>query len=430
MRLRIAALVPFFALLAVPVSGGQTFPYTAYVTADDVYVRGGPGKSYYPTSKLKTGDAVEVYRHDPGGWYAIRPVEGSYTWISGRYLEVDGHGLATTTADRVAARVGSQFSDIRDVIQVRLHKGETVELLGEKEFGSDPGSGIWYKITPPSGEFRWVSGKFVDPNFHKSGVRKTPAGPPSANVQTAQRSSVPNDRGNAAPERAKPNAARSTGAQPRQEGPETPVRHTNRFVEPARDPSGTATLRRISPQEFQAELEEIDMELSIMLAEEPTVWKFDELVVRAQALLTEAETAVERGRIRLVANKIAQSEDVKHRFDAVSGTHTATERNNRQLADRGQTTQSERPEPEPAGRFDGVGRLARVVPPKLGTPRFALVDEKGEVRWFVTPAPGVNMNYYVGRRIGVTGIRGYLADKRAQHVTAKHVTPLDKTPLR
>jgi len=47
--------------------GDQTFPYKAYVTSGEVYVRSGPGKNYYPTSKLKIGDAVEVYRHDPGG---------------------------------------------------------------------------------------------------------------------------------------------------------------------------------------------------------------------------------------------------------------------------------------------------------------------------------------------------------------------------
>lgn len=417
MRLRIAALAPLFALLAVPARGGQTFPYTAYVTADDVYVRSGPGKSYYPTSKLKAGDAVEVYRHDPGGWCAIRPLKDSFTWVSGRYLEPDEHGLATMTADRVAARVGSRFSDIRDVIQVRLHQGETVELLGEKQFGSDPGSGVWYKIAPPPGEFRWVSGKFVDPDFHKRGVRKTLAGQSS-------------EDGQAAPERGKSDAVASTGAVQSWGEPEGRARHTNRSVEPTHDPSATATLRRISPREFRTEFEDIDMELSIMLAEEPTVWKFDELVVRAQALLSEAETAVERGRVRILANKIAESDEIKQRFDAVGGARTASKRANRELADPDQTVQKEIPEPEPTGRFDGMGRLARVVPPKLGTPRFALVDEQGEVRWFVTPAPGVNMNYYVGRRIGVNGIRGYLADKRAQHVTAKHVTPLEKTPLR
>ena len=469
MRLCFAAFLPLCVLLTVSANGAETFPYTAYIAADDVYVRSGPGKSYYPTSKLQTGDRVEVYRHDPGGWYAIRPVDGSFTWVSGRYIEVGEDGLATTTADRVAARAGSRFSDIRDVIQVRLHRGEVVEVLGKKEFGSQPGSGTWYKIAPPSGEFRWVFGRFVDPDYHRSGVREAPLGhsplvqpeqsaarqiatmtnssqpntperpeqddqpsvePSPAVVETAPGWSPPRDQAQGSPEQANRDAAPSMSVEASQGGAEDPVRHTNKFVEPAHDPSGEATLRRISPEEFQAELEEIDVELSIMLAEEPTVWKFDELVVRAQALLTEAETALERGRVRLLANKIAQSEDIKRRYDAVNGTRTATERHNRQLADLGQTRENAGSQPDPASRFDGMGRLARVVPPKLGAPRYALVNEKGELRCYVTPAPGLNMSYYVGRRIGINGIRGYVADKRAQHVAAKHITPLDSNLLR
>ena len=76
-------------------AAGQTLPYEAYITADDVYVRSGPGENYYPTDKLKAGTEVEVYRHDPGGWYAIRPPKDSFSWVSGRHLRVDGNNLGT-----------------------------------------------------------------------------------------------------------------------------------------------------------------------------------------------------------------------------------------------------------------------------------------------------------------------------------------------
>ncbi|MFH1924328.1 MAG: SH3 domain-containing protein, partial [Planctomycetota bacterium] len=425
MHLRLAVVFSCCLLPAMSAFAEQPFPYTAYITSDDVYVRSGPGQSYYPTDKLKEGDKVEIYRHDPGGWYAIRPVEGSFSWISGRYLEVGEGGLGTIVGDRVAARVGSAFSEVRDVIQVRLHEGESVEVIGQKEFGGQPGSGTWYKIAPPSGEFRWVFGRFVDPDYHHSGVRKAPAGN-SPLVETAEPSAE------LAPVAGRVAKRWSTSSTASQQGPaasdrveaESPAPQTSAFPETAADPSQSDAPRRLSPEEFRAELNEIDMELSIMLAEEPTVWKSDDLVVRAQALLTEAETAVERGRVRLLANKIAQSDDVKRRYDAVNGTRAATERHNRQLAELGQAQEAASSPPATAARFDGVGRLARVVPPKLGFPRYALVDEKGDVRCFVTAAPGVNMNYYLGHTIGVSGARGYITDKRAQHVTAKYVTPL------
>lgn len=464
MRARLAALVPWLSLLALPAYGEQKFPYTAYINADDVYVRSGPGGDYYPTSKLRTGDPVEVYRHDPGGWYAIRPTEGSFAWVSGRFLQVGEDGLATVTGDRVAARVGSDFSDIRDVIQVRLHQGEIVEVLGTKELGGDAESGTWYKIAPPSGSFRWVFGKFVDADFHRSGVRKTPSdysplveaarpatenvartsplsGEPSASAPAAtaspgadpsgadvQIAEFPSDSARPTPRSPGPAPAGPSHPATTGSGPiasEAPVRYTNKFVDPASDPEGTATMRRLSPEEFQAELEEIDVELSVMLAEEPTVWKLDELVLRSQSLMAEAETAVERGRVRLLANKIAQSDDIKRRYDAVGTARTVAERQNRQLSDLAETRDRARPQLASPGRFDGDGRLVRVVPPKMGAPRYALVDPKGDLRCYVTPAPGLNLNYYVGRQIGINGMRGYLADGQAQHVTAKHVSLLE-----
>ena len=121
--------------MAAGAAAEPTFPYKAYVTADDVYVRSGPGENYYPTDKLKAGTEVEVYRHDPGGWFAIRPPKDSFSWVSSRHLQLDGKNLATVTDERVAARVGSRMSDTRDVIQVRLHKGEVVEVLEPRRNG-------------------------------------------------------------------------------------------------------------------------------------------------------------------------------------------------------------------------------------------------------------------------------------------------------
>jgi hypothetical protein len=81
-------------------------------------------------------------------------------------------------------------------------------------------------------------------------------------------------------------------------------------------------------------------------------------------------------------------------------------------------------------RFDGAGELIRVVSPKLGAPRYALVDALGEVRCYVTPAPGVNLRYYLGRQVGVTGTRGYMPEQRARHVMAQHVSMLGSRRLR
>jgi uncharacterized protein YgiM (DUF1202 family) len=493
----------------------RTPPYKAYVSADDVYVRSGPGRNYYPSGKLKTGDQVDVYRHDPGGWYAIKPIEGSFAWVSARFLKVGEDGLAEVTGDRVAARVGSRFSDVRDVIQVRLSRGETVKVLGQKEFKSTSNSGIWYKISPPSGEFRWIHGKYVDPDYMTSGVRtsrtggspllgqadtdpipdeprllstlteepapsiaisssptvgesnasqeapvaavKLPAEPTdTALANTTERlpddGGVPDDKQSPADESQVKTAqhwsptATSLAAEVVQAVPhaevqqdgtaqadfQAPLTHRSQLIPELNSPVDEV-VNEVAARTFREELSELELELSIMLAEEPTVWNFDETRLGVKSLLANAETALQRGRARALAGKIDQATDIKRRYDSVSDVLVKTERHNRQLSQlsnsradarvklAGRTSESVQ------GRYDGAGRLARVVTPKVGSPAYALLGEDGVVSCYVTPAPGVNLHYYLGRRIGITGIRGLLADRDVRHVTAKHIVEMSKT---
>ncbi len=129
-------------------AGDADYPYDAFINTDDVYVRSGPGQNYYPVLRLQRGDRVEVYRHDPGGWYAVRPPAECFSWVSADFVEPGEGKIARIKGDRVVARVGSAFSDIRDVIQVRLDEGELVEVLEAKRIGTGPAAQTWYKIAP------------------------------------------------------------------------------------------------------------------------------------------------------------------------------------------------------------------------------------------------------------------------------------------
>lgn len=441
MRSELCAILACTALAGLSAADEIAFPYKAYVTSEEVYVRSGPGKSYYPTGKLMPGAEVEVYRHDPGGWYAIRPPEGSFSWVSARYLESMQDNLARVTGDEVAARVGSQFSDIRDVIQVRLHRGEVVEVLDKKQFAAGPDAGTWYKISPPSGEFRWIFGKYVDPNFPKDGLRKSSAEnnpllhptPPVGQIAAESSTPSPGEEKEKKPAAATqpektPIEAKASSAAAETQSSLDPTTYASREFRDSEDArAALGPTRQSSPEEFQEELDKLEMDLAAMLAEEPSVWSFDEIRLRAQSLMVRAETAVERGRARTLLNRVAQSIDIKQRFDAVAKLKTETERENRRLAELSEVKATSGSAPLDSERFDGTGRLARVVSPKLGAPQYALVDDNGNVQCYVTPAPGVNMQYYVGRRIGVTGVRGYIAEQRAQHVVAKNITSLDGT---
>ncbi|MFM7738223.1 MAG: hypothetical protein ACKO9H_02385, partial [Planctomycetota bacterium] len=78
------------SLLAFAILGsfsGQTFadepsfPYQAFVLRDGTLVRSGPGEAHYATDELKQGAPIEVWRHDPDGWCAIRPTPDSFSLI-------------------------------------------------------------------------------------------------------------------------------------------------------------------------------------------------------------------------------------------------------------------------------------------------------------------------------------------------------------
>ena len=395
--LLLCGLTAVVTLWTSPTRGEQTFPYKAYVTADDVYIRSGPGKNYYPTDKVKSGRSVEVYRHDPGGWCAIRPPKGSFTWVSTRYLRSAGAKLVQVTSPRVAARVGSRFSDIRDVIQVRLHEDETLELLDGRLREDRP----WTRVSPPSGEFRWIHSKHLDPEYPVNGVRRL--GPSD-------------DHSRHAPEQ--PIAPTSFDQPP-----------PHRQAAPPR-PAPSEPARPLSAEEYQRRLDEIDLELSIMVAEEPTVWRFDEMALDAEHLIAQAETALERGRAKMLLTKIERFENIKQRYDTVEQVVADVDRRGRRLTALADRDNSHREAQQSSDRFDGQGRLTRVRSQQPGMPRYALVDDNGRVKCYVTPSPGMSLRHYEQRNVGITGTRGYMPAQRAHHIMAKHIDVLGGGQMR
>ncbi len=365
----------------------SAFPYKAYIVADEVYVRSGPGQTYYPTDKMKKGEPVEIYRHDPGGWCAIRPPVGSFAWVSGKYLKQQGKRLAIVTEENVSARVGSRVCDSRDVIQVRLRKGEIVEIQESQEIGGGDKPQVWYKIAPPAGEFRWISAKYVSTTDPDESLRK--------------------------------NSGRRDSDGPALTGPEG-------------KPRGRQTL---SSEQFRAELNRVDVELSLIVANDPATWRLDDARVLTETLLEQAGTPAERGEVKLLQNKIARFEDIKQRSDQLADLKKDSLRSKRLVANLQNAARQAREKVDSeelvaaGGEFDGVGELRTVVPAKMGDPRYALADSAGKIRFYVTPAPGVNLQNYVGQKIGVKGVRGYLAEQKAEYLTARQVKSLEDGPI-
>ncbi len=71
--------------------------------------------------------------------------------------------------------------------------------------------------------------------------------------------------------------------------------------------------------------------------------------------------------------------------------------------------------------YDAEGWLMPVHSTKRVAPPFAVLDDDGRVRAYVTPAPGLNLRRYTKMYVGLVGQQRYVSTLRAPHVTAERV---------
>jgi uncharacterized protein YgiM (DUF1202 family) len=400
-------VVCFYALSVDSVRAEQPFPYTGYIAGKNVYVRSGPGKNYYPTDKLQQGTALEIWRHDPGGWFAVRPPKGSYSWVRAKYLRpTDQDGVFVVAADRVITRVGSKLNESRDVIQIRLERGEEVEVFQTVGTGSQ----AWCKVAPPAGEFRWVFGQLVE--------RRTKSEKPDS----------PKYGRNAVIERVEAERAlaeKKTDENVIAVGVSSPADDKVKqalFEKPRNDTASSAK----PPKETGDAMDRLELDLTRMVTLEAGQWNFSALRKQAETLLRQHRDAPSRGRLQSILSRIKRLDDIRRRFDAISAAQQDTDRRNASLDKRAAVIDRATEVRKVDYRFDASGRLIAIKDPEDDQPAFALVDERGIVVSYVTPAPGINLRGHVGQTIGVHGLSSQLPGSKDQQVVVKHVRVLKK----
>jgi len=180
-------------ILSVPAAAlAQSGKYSAPVILDNIQLRAGASWQFPQTGKLKKGEQVIVH-HEDGLWVAITPPPGTVSWVNHRFLgefdpNVGGKQNALIMADNVEVRLGQEQPGPLAVTQVKLPRGTWVEVVGPK---FQDGMTTWYPITPPEGEFRWLPKESLGapsaiappPVFVKSGVTP-PAAPPGSDLAT------------------------------------------------------------------------------------------------------------------------------------------------------------------------------------------------------------------------------------------------------
>lgn len=412
---RVAAASIVLACALAGRAAAELHPYEARVVATGAPVQSGPGENYYPTDTLAQGDVVEVYKEKTSGWLAIRPPVNSFSWVASRELKKRDDGLAEIVRDDVASRIGSRLNDKHNAAQVRLKKGELVEVLDEDQLGDE----TWFKIVPPAGEFRWIQASLVErigPVQTASAEVAVPAAP-DAKVAVATEPAAPPLISNTQPPSAAPQATPSrlpppAPAAPAAAAPVAPV---------APPPAGPVA------DDLSRSLSEIETRLSRMVSAPVNLWNTERLERDTAQLMSRAKTPAERDAVQVTMNKISRFSQIAHRANPSAATVAQATPASQMPA----TTQTPIAAQQgvaaavaPGGPYDAMGILRPVVSRRPGAPQFALVDDRGQVLSFVTPTPDVNLQPYLGQRVGVIGNKGYIAEFNRSHVTAARITPL------
>ncbi len=133
-------------------------PYQVFVASENAYAHCGPSTDYYRTDPLRFGQTLEVYTETADGWLGIRPPDESFCWLPAETVQLDPTGeIGTVVEDRTVSWIGTQLGRARQYRwQVQLAKGEPVTVIGRSEREGPDGPQLWYRIVPPSGEYRWV----------------------------------------------------------------------------------------------------------------------------------------------------------------------------------------------------------------------------------------------------------------------------------
>jgi uncharacterized protein YgiM (DUF1202 family) len=472
---KLSAQIAIVVLLAVFVgtthSAEVTRPYEARIVTPGASVLSGPGENYYPTDTLAQGEVVKVYRENADGWLGIRPPQDSFSWVFARHVKRLDNGLAEIEKEDVPSRIGSRLSDQRNAVQIRLKKGEVVEVVGEETTDGQ----TWYKIAPPSGEFRWIQARNIgrtdqvlasevaplespppadQPLPPIVTVAATTEGPSSvaAVAQATETQPAAQQEWRAAPADAMPadavapqlagngtdNASSKTSTTP----PETAA--TN--VTPPADSNATSPKPSAPLADGLARrLTDIELQLSRIVAEPPATWQVEPLAREVEQLLAQAQTADERKAVQSTLAKIDRFAAIGRRYRGAPIGAGSGDPRTTPLGQPPNTLGQSPITPVPDTRhliedspwrtpdtsmYDAVGILRPVVSKRAGAPQFALLNERGQVVSFVTPSPDINLQPYVGHRIGVTGSRGYIPEFQRAHVTAGRVAPLNERLLR
>ncbi len=161
------------------------------VAANDVYVRSGGSLNHYTICKLNAGDRVTVVSQK-GKWYEILPPDGTFSLISGDFVDTADDKGGVINGNNVRVRAGSNLNTHKYTVQRLLSKGAEVTILGRNADG-------FLRIAPPEGATLWISGEFIAPISSGAMAQRKAEAPEGQVTETADSTASGSDTGTANP---------------------------------------------------------------------------------------------------------------------------------------------------------------------------------------------------------------------------------------
>ena len=353
----------------------SSFPYSAVITGDDVYVRSGPGTNFYHCGKLKTGDKVKVVGKQ-FSWSRIVPPAGSFSWISLQYVTIDATDpkVGTVTGENVRVYAGSDYVKplYSTTLQGKLSKGEKVKLLGEQ-------MDDYYKIAAPPFAYLWVSTNFT--KAIPEPVKAPPVAPIPAPILTStpvETKVDPNDPN----EPADANAVAAVVPEP--VAPKTPLEKYRELEEQVK-----AEHTKPAGQQDYTELKKALLEIAND-EEAGNAARFSQFVIR-RIEGYELALAV----VKEVKLQNEQLDKVKAGIDKAKETRLA--------------------KVETMGKFAIIGEFQSYQ--TYGPGHYRIVDEAGKMICYALPASSaakMDLRSFIGQKVGLVGtIEPHPATKKA-----------------
>jgi hypothetical protein len=403
--------------------------YTATVKDATAEVRSGPSTDpkMYATNTLKQGQTVQVVKEWDGGWLAIKPPPGSFSWINTRFLERVGQSIywVVITHDDapIPVRIGSELTDSKPTVEgARLARGTSVVAIGRELV--DPEEGVWLPIEPPEMEVRYIRAQ---------SVVKTPPTTTTAAASPATPAPpiTPADSGFSTPAPLPPPPVAPGALTPGQSTPPPP----------AAAPGATGAASG-TPEEMWQKAEEMEKagrpaEAERLYAElgekvknsNHDIWM--RCLNRLHFLRSAARTATTAAYTMTRPTEARYgSPTAENRIQPVPANGASTVTNytspcpapgQMQQAYSGYTaTQSVAQPTTQAGRLRAAGRSLPGDSRRL----YMLEMNNGQPIAYVVPQPGVDLESYLSRNVELSGMWVYNGELRANCLTATRVTLL------